>query len=286
MIGNHKHKQIPIPDNLTSIPDAPDSLFAIGDTLENLLEQPRVAIVGSRKMTPYGRLVTEKFSSELAGKGIVIVSGLAYGVDACAHQSALSSGGKCIAVLACGLDQMYPAANKRLADDIVEKGGVILSEYPKKTEPLRHHFLARNRIISGLADAILITEAAQRSGSLNTAGHALNQGRPVMAIPGNINSPLSTGTNNLIKSGAHLINEVSDILSILGLDKNPSQQSLPVALSKEEYIILSLMKEGISDGIELQAKSELDPAMYGQTLTMLEISGKVKPLGNNKWTIC
>jgi DNA processing protein len=285
MIGNHKHKQIPVPDNLTSIPDAPDSLFAIGDTLENLLEQPRVAIVGSRKMTPYGRLVTEKFSSELAGKGIVIVSGLAYGVDACAHQSALSSGGKCIAVLACGLDQMYPTANKRLADDIVKNGGVILSEYPEKTEPLRHHFLARNRIISGLADAVLITEAAQRSGSLNTAGHALNQGRPVMAIPGNINSPLSAGTNNLIKSGAHLINEVSDILSILGLDKNPSQQSLPVALSKEEYIILSLMKEGISDGIELQAKSELDPAMYNQTITMLEINGKIKPLGNNQWAI-
>lgn len=285
MIVNHKHKQIPVPDILTSIPDAPESLFAIGDTLNELLKKPRIAIVGSRKMTPYGRLVTEKFASELAGKGIVIVSGLAYGVDACAHQSALTSGGKCIAVLACGLDQMYPAANKKLADNIVEKGGVILSEYPKKTEPLRHHFLARNRIISGLADAVLITEAAQRSGSLNTSGHALNQGMPVMAIPGNINSLMSGGTNNLIKSGAHLISEVSDVLSILKLDEDSSQQSLPVALSKEEYIILSLLKEGISDGLELQTKSDLDPAMYGQTLTMLEISGKVKPLGNNKWAI-
>ncbi|HMS23691.1 MAG TPA: DNA-processing protein DprA [Candidatus Saccharibacteria bacterium] len=285
MIVNHKHKQIPVPDILTTIPDAPESLFAIGDTLNELLKKPRIAIVGSRKMTPYGRLVTEKFASELAGKGIVIVSGLAYGVDACAHQTALTSGGKCIAVLACGLDQMYPAANKKLADNIVEKGGVILSEYPKKTEPLRHHFLARNRIISGLADAVLITEAAQRSGSLNTSGHALNQGMPVMAIPGNINSLMSGGTNNLIKSGAHLISEVSDVLSILKLDEDSSQQSLPVALSKEEYIILSLLKEGISDGLELQTKSDLDPAMYGQTLTMLEISGKVKPLGNNKWAI-
>lgn len=285
MIQKHKHKQIPIPDKLTSIPDAPENLFAIGDTLNTLLKQPRVAIVGSRKMTPYGRLVTEKFASELASNGIVIVSGLAYGVDACAHQSALSSGGKCIAVLACGLDQMYPAANKKLADNIVEKGGVILSEYPKKTEPLRHHFLARNRIISGLADAVLITEAAQRSGSLNTAGHALNQGIPVMAVPGNINSLMSGGTNNLIKSGAHPITDVSDMLSILGLDKESTQQSLPVALSKEEYLILTLLKEGVSDGIELQAKSELDPAMYGQTLTMLEISGKIKPQGNNKWSI-
>lgn len=285
MIVNHKHKQIPIPEILTTIPDSPENLFAIGDTLNDLLKKPRVAIVGSRKMTPYGRLVTEKFASELAGKGIVIVSGLAYGVDACAHQSALSSGGQCIAVLACGLDQMYPAANKKLADNIVEKGGVILSEYPKKTEPLRHHFLARNRIISGLADAVLITEAAQRSGSLNTASHALNQGTPVMAVPGNINSPMSGGTNNLIKSGAHAITDVSDILSILGLDKDSSQQALPVALSKEEYIILTLIQEGVSDGIELQAKSKLDPAMYGQTLTMLEISGKIKPQGNNKWSI-
>ncbi len=286
MIRKHKHKQIPIPSILSSIPDAPETLFALGDSLDELLKVPRVAIVGSRKITAYGRFVTEKFANELACKGVVIVSGLAYGVDACAHQSTINAGGKAIAVLACGLDKMYPTANKQLASQIIKTGGVIVSEYPEKTEPLRHHFLARNRIISGLSDAILITEAAERSGSLNTASHALNQGIPVMAIPGNINSPLSNGTNNLIKSGAHPVTSIADILSIIGLDNLTKQQTLPIALSKEEHLILRLIQEGTIDGIELQTKSKLNPSQYSQTLTMLEISGKIKPLGNNKWSIC
>ncbi len=284
MIQKHKHKQIPVPGILTSVPDAPETLFCIGDTLDYLLKKPRIAIVGSRKMTTYGRGITEKFSSELAGKGVVIVSGLAYGVDACAHQAATDAGGECIAVLACGLEQMYPAANRLLANKLVERGGVIVSEYPKGTEPLRHRFLERNRIISGLADAVLITEAAERSGSLNTAGHALNQGKPVLCVPGNITSPLSGGTNNLIKSGAHLVTDIDDILSILGLDKS-NQSTMPIALNQEEFILLSLLKDGVSDGSELACKSELSASMFNQTLTMLEIEGKIKPLGNNHWAI-
>ncbi len=284
MIQKHKHKQISVPSILTSVPDAPETLFCIGDNLEDLLEKPRIAIVGSRKMTAYGRGITEKFASELASKGVVIVSGLAYGVDACAHQAATDVGGPCIAVLACGLEQMYPAANRLLANKLIEQGGVIVSEYPKGTEPLRHRFLERNRIISGLADAVLITEAAERSGSLNTASHALNQGKPVLCVPGNITSPLSGGTNNLIKSGAHAITNVDDILSILGLDKS-KQTRLPIALNQEEFIILSLLKEGVSEGAELAAKSELSASMFNQTLTMLEIAGKIKPLGNNHWTL-
>ncbi len=284
MIQKHKHKQILVPSLLTTVPDAPEKLFCIGDTLEDLLKKPRIAIVGSRKMTAYGRGITEKFASELASKGIVIVSGLAYGVDACAHQAALGAGGKCIAVLACGLEQMYPAANRLLANKLVEKGGVIVSAYPKGTEPLRHRFLERNSIISGLADAVLITEAAQRSGSLNTASHALNQGKPVLCVPGNITSPLSGGTNNLIKSGAHLVTSIDDILSILGLDKS-KQTSLPIAMNQEEFILLSLLKDGVSEGSELAYKSELDASMFNQTLTMLEIAGKIKPLGNNHWTL-
>lgn len=284
MIQKHKHKQIPVPDILTSVPDAPEKLFCIGDNLEDLLKKPRIAIVGSRKMTAYGRGITEKFASELAGKGIVIVSGLAYGVDACAHQAALDAGGECIAVLACGLDQMYPAANRLLANKLVEQGGAIVSEYPEGTEPLRHRFLERNRIISGLANAVLITEAAERSGSLNTASHALNQGKPVLAVPGNITSPLSGGTNNLIKSGAHTITNADDILSILGLGKS-KQTSLPIAMNQEEFILLTLLNDGVSEGADLAYKSELSASLFNQTLTMLEIAGKIKPLGNNHWTL-
>lgn len=284
MIQKHKHKQITVPDFLTSVPDAPETLFCIGDTLDELLKKPRIAIVGSRKMTAYGRSVTEKFASELAAKGIVIISGLAYGVDACAHQAAIDAGGECIAVLACGLEQMYPAANRLLAGKLVEKGGVIVSEYPEGTEPLRHRFLERNRIISGLADAVLITEAAERSGSLNTASYALNQGKLVLAVPGNITSPLSGGTNNLIKSGAHAITNINDILSVLGLDKS-KQTSLPIAMNQEEFILLTLLNDGVSEGAELADKSELSASLFNQTLTMLEIAGKIKPLGNNHWTL-
>jgi len=268
---------------LRRIPDAPETFYLLGSGLEALLAKPRVAIVGSRKMSPYGRTVTEKLARELSKNGVVIVSGLAYGVDACAHQATLDSDGVAIAVLGCGLDRIYPAANERLGWQIIEKGGSIVSEYPAKTEPLKHHFLARNRIISGLADAVLITEAAEHSGSLNTAGHALNQGKPVMAVPGNITSQLSGGTNNLIKAGALPVTSVSDILYALGIDE--TEREIPMALSKEEHIVITMLKDGISDAAELLAKSDLDPAMFNQTLTMLEIAGTIKPLGNNKWTL-
>lgn len=283
MIQKRKHKQISVPPLLQHIPDAPETFYLLGSDLEVLLAKPRVAIVGSRKMTPYGRTVTEKLARELSKNGVVIVSGLAYGVDACAHQATLDSGGAAIAVLGCGLDRIYPAANERLGWQIIEKGGAIVSEYPAKTEPLKHHFLARNRIISGLADAVLITEAAEHSGSLNTAGHALNQGKPVMAVPGNITSQLSGGTNNLIKAGALPVTSVSDILYALGIDE--TERETPMALSKEEHIVITILKDGISDAAELLTKSDLDPAMFNQTLTMLEIAGTIKPLGNNKWTL-
>lgn len=285
MGGNKlKHKQIEVPKQLQSIPDPPKQLFAIGDTLEQLLDQPRVAVVGARKMTSYGKAVTEKLSSELSKHGVVVVSGLAYGVDSCAHKSASDAGGKCIAVLACGLDQMYPTANQRLADKIIENRGVIISEYPDKTEPMRHRFLERNRLISGLSNVILITEAAQRSGSLNTAAHALNQGKTVLAVPGNIYSPLSQGTNNLIKQGAIPVTDIQDILSVLGINKS-AQTAMPLASNQEEYVVLKLLHSGTTDGVELLNQSELDAVLFNQTMTMLELSGSIKPLGNNHWTI-
>lgn len=279
-----KHKQIAIPPLLAKLPDAPKQLFAVGDGLDELLSRPRVAIVGSRQMSPYGQAVTEQLATRLAGQRIVIVSGLAYGVDACAHRAALDAGGQGIAVLGNGLDQIYPAANAGLGERLVQTGGVILSEYPSDVTARKHHFLERNRLISSLSDAVIITEAAERSGTLNTAAHALNQGKPVLAVPGNITSQLSAGTNNLIKSGATPLTSVEDVLSLLGIS-NETQTKLPLAANEHEFILLSLIKDGVTDGAELLRQSQLDAATFNQTLTMLEITAKVKPLGANLWTI-
>jgi len=279
-----KHKRVPVPLLLSQLPDAPDRLFTIGDNLEGLLAKPRVAIVGARKMSPYGQAVTEMLAGQLAGKGIVIVSGLAYGVDACAHRAALEAGGQGIAVLGCGVDRIYPTAHTRLGKELVRKGGVIMSEYPVGTPPYKNHFLERNRLISGLAEAVIITEAAQRSGTLNTAAHALNQGKPVLCAPGNITSELSAGTNNLLKAGATPVTSVEDVLSLLGITEN-AQTALPLAANENEFILLSLIKDGTTEGAELLRQSSLDAAVFNQTLTMLEITAKIKPLGANHWSI-
>lgn len=284
MIRKPKLKQIPIPPLLAQLPDSPRALYAIGDNLDDILAKPRVAIVGARKMSPYGRMVTEKLASELTGKGIVIVSGLAYGVDVCAHQAALGVGGQCLAILACGLERIYPTAHTRIAEELIQKGGVILSEYPSGAPPYKNHFLERNRLISGLSNAVIVTEAAERSGTLNTAAHALNQGKPVLAVPGNITSELSAGTNNLLKSGATPVTSIQDVLSILGIN-DTSQTSLPLAANQYEFILLSLLKEGATDGAELLRQSQLDAQTFNQTLTMLEITAKIKPLGANHWSL-
>lgn len=285
MLQNHKHKRIAVPPLLQSLPNAPTRLFVIGDTLDQLLEQPRVAIVGSRQMSPYGRQVTEDIASKLAGRGVVIISGLAYGVDACAHRTALRAGGKCLVVQGNGLDALYPTANARLGEEIVAQGGVIVSEYSPGTKPRKHYFLERNRLVSGLADAVIITEAAARSGTLNTAAHALNQGKPVFAVPGNITSPLSEGTNNLIKAGAMPLTSADDVLQYLQLSAGGAQTSLPTATNQQEYIILTLIQQGIVGGDELLRQSGLDTPIFNQTLTMLEITAKIRPLGANRWAI-
>lgn len=279
-----KHKLIPVPPPLQTIPNAPVQLFARGDNLDDLLSRPRVVIVGSRKMSPYGKGVTEKLAIELAGKGVVIVSGLALGVDACAHQAALDAGGQGIAVMACGIDQIYPATHARLGEELLKKGGVIVSEYPLDTPPRQHHFLERNRLVAGLAEAIIITEAAERSGTLNTAAHALDQGKSVLVVPGNITSPLSAGTNNLLKSGATPITSTDDVLALLDV-KGTAQTALPIASNEQEFILLKLLQNGISDAAELLRQSGLDTPDFNQTLTMLEITAKIKPLGANHWTL-
>lgn len=272
-----------IPAILRQIPDPPKILFVMGD-LPSLLENPRLAVIGSRKVSPYGKAVTASLTEAVARQGVVIVSGLALGVDGLAHQAALNAPGRTIAVLPSGLDQVYPSTHYHLAQRILKQGGALITEYPEGSEPYKLNFIARNRLVSGLSDGVLITEAAAKSGTMHTASFALDQGKAVMAVPGNITSPLSEGTNNLIKSGASPVTTPQDIFAALKIEVSKEQLEI-VADNEAEYIILSLLKNGLTDSSELQARSQLKPAVFNQTLTMLEITNRIKPLGANHWAL-
>jgi len=246
--------------------------------------RPAVAIVGTRKPTTYGKETAYRLSYELAQRGIVVVSGLALGIDGIAHQAALDAGGTTIAILPTSLDAIYPYSHRSLAERIVQAGGALITEYQAGERAYKSNFIARNRLVSALSDGLLIVEAAQRSGTLATAGFALEQGKPVMAVPGNITSPMSVGCNVLIKKGARCITSTEDILEELGMAPDTPMQ-LPLAYSDEEQSILTLLAEGIRDGEVLQQQSKLAPSQFSQTLTMLELEGKVRALGANQWTI-
>jgi DNA processing protein len=240
--------------------------------------------VGSRKVSAYGKDVTAKLARKLAEQGIVIISGLALGVDGVAHRAALEAGGLTVAVLPSPVERVYPATHRQLAEQILRQGGALISEYPAATETLRHHFIERNRLVSGLADVLLITEAAEKSGTLHTARFALEQGRDVMAVPGNITNPNSVGCNNLLKAGAHTATSYEDVLHVLGLEAQTAQQQL-FGSNEHEQVLLDLLSQGIQDGDELQLKSTLDIVLFSQALTMLEITGKIRSLGGNIWTL-
>ncbi len=270
------------PDVLRTIPSPPKQLYFIGAHPSTWLDAPRVAVVGSRRISVYGEVATKRVVSELASFGVVIISGLAYGVDIAAHLATLRAGGKTIAVLAGSLERISPVAHQSVARHIIETGGTILTEYPTPTPALKHHFIARNRIVSGLADALLITEASVKSGTMHTARFALDQGKTVLAIPGNITSPGSEGTNNLIKSGATMVTEASDVLLALNL-----KRTTPVARefrgSPTEAALLRLIRGGINNQEELAISSGLDSTTFSSSLTMLEISGHIRPLGGGTW---
>ena len=267
---------------LEHIDPAPKKLYFIGNLPETELKA--VAIVGSRKPTGYGREVAEKLSYELAQKGIIIVSGLALGIDAIAHRGALEAGQATLAVLANGLNTVYPSSHKELARKIIEKHGAIISEYEPSMPPLPHQFLERNRLVSGLADAVIVVEAAIRSGTLSTATHALNQGKAVFAVPGNITNPMSAGCNALILQGATPVTSTQDILDVIAPDIS-KQEGFIFGDTPEEQAIIDLLKSGIRDGEELFIKSKLEATNFNQTLSMLEIKGIIKPLGGNKWRL-
>jgi DNA processing protein len=279
-IAPDKHKYLQI---LGSIAKKPKSLYYIGNLPDERL--PSVAIIGTRKPSRYGQEVTHRLAYDLAQKGIVIVSGMALGVDAIAHKAALEAGGTTIAVLGSGLNRIYPAANKSLADNIVSSGGAIVSEYEPETEARPYQFLERNRIVSGLADAIIITEAAARSGTLNTASHALEQGRDIFVVPGNITSPLSAGCNALLKQGASVVTNYRDVLEVVRPDSMNEQASLPLGQNELETVIIGLLADGVRDGEVLLKTSKAKPTEFATTLTMMELAGIIRPLGANQWTL-
>lgn len=242
-----------------------------------------IAVVGSRRPTAYGREVTYKLAYDLASAGVTVVSGLAYGLDGVAHQAALDAGGLTIAVLAHGLDKIYPSANRGLGEQILAHGGALISEYPVATPALKQHFVARNRLVSGLSSAVIVTEADASSGTLLTANFALQQNRVVMAVPGNITSPKSAGPNNLLRSGAVPVTSAEDVLAALELE-SPALAAAPVkADSKEEAQILDLLRSGITTNQALLDHSGLAAAKFAHIISLMEITGKVRNLGAGQW---
>ncbi len=273
------------PERLKRIHSPPKQLYHAGAPLRELLERPAVAIVGTRKISPYGRQVTREFAAYLAEQGLVIVSGLALGLDAQAHQTALDYGGLCIAVLPCPLRHIVPKANRRLARQILDKGGALVSEYPEGEWPKLQYFIARNRIVSGLAGAVLIPEAGGKSGALHTANFAVDQGRDVLVVPGNIYAPGSQGVHKLVKQGqAGLVTEPADVVDALGIRRQVKLKQVKGSNANEQAI-LDLMAQGVSDGHLLLEQSRLQVSLFNQTLTMLEISGLIRPLGANHWSL-
>jgi len=198
------------PEKLKGIYAAPAKLYLLGD--ETILNKPSIAIIGCRQASDYGKKVAFHFAYELAKQGIVIISGLARGIDTCGHLGAVKANGQTISVLGSGFGHIYPAENKPLCKEIIQKGGAIVTEYEPNKRPEKMHFPARNRLISGLSNGVLVVEAKEKSGTLITVDYALEQGKDVFIIPGNITSNNSYGTNELIKQGAKLVTKIEDIL--------------------------------------------------------------------------
>lgn len=268
---------------VSTIAKPPKCLYYIGKLPEHRV--PTVAIIGTRKPTAYGRQVTERFASELASRGVVIVSGLALGVDALAHQATLDAGGTTIAILANALPEIRPMTNRAIGERIVANGGAIISESDGEKPLGKWSFLERNRLVAGIADAILITEASARSGTLNTAAHALEQGKDVFVVPGNITSPSSAGCNLLLKQGAIPVTELNDILERIAPSLATAQTQLALGTTDAEVAILTQLSQGLRDGDEIQRLTGLDPSEMNMSLTMLEINGAIKSLGANQWTL-
>jgi DNA processing protein len=257
------------PPLLRAIHDPPPGLFLRGNAEAALLALPAVAIVGARACSAYGRQIARSVSRELASAGLVVVSGLARGVDAEAHRGALDAGGSTVAVLGCGIDRDYPAANRELARQIAASG-LVVSEYAPGVEPAPWRFPARNRIVAGLCSAAVVVEARERSGALITADFALEEGREVFAVPGEITSALSAGSNALLRLGATPLTRAEDVLESFGLTApEPVQPDIGAAAAA----VLERIREGAAGADELARATGLGASELAAVLTELEFAG-------------
>ena len=271
------------PKLLREIDQPPPVLYVRGELTQ--ADDFSVAMVGTRKVTAYGQQIARDTSTFLAGHGLTVVSGLARGVDALAHQHALQAGGRTIAVLGSGVDVIYPPEHRMLADAIVENGAIV-SDYPMGTQPEGVNFPPRNRIISGLSLATIVVEAGERSGALITAEFAVEQGRDVFAVPGNVLSPMSQGTNRLIQNGAYAMISPQDVLDALGLERvdefQAARQTLP-ANPTEAKILQVLDYEPIHVDVICQA-ANMPVETVAAALTMMELKGMVQHVGGMRYT--
>ncbi|HEX9020208.1 MAG TPA: DNA-processing protein DprA [Nitrospirota bacterium] len=267
------------PENLRSAPDPPLYLYIKGELKQE--DRKAVAMVGTRKPTHYGTAVTQRIASELASAGFTVVSGMARGIDTQAHKGALAAKGRTIAVLGCGIDVAYPPENKGLMEEI-SKSGAVVTENPFGTRPEAGYFPARNRIISGLSRGTVIVEAAEDSGSLITAQYTLEQGRKLYAVPGNVGSTVSKGTNSLIKRGAALVEDAEDIMRGLGMNGPgtrmvPGQRPLP-ALTQEEEVVFRCITGEPKHIDSIMNECRADAGRLSGALLTLELKGLAKQL--------
>ncbi len=276
------------PAKLTQISAAPYALFVKGNPLP-LCTGKCMAVVGARVCTDYGRRYAARYARELAGAGVGIVSGMAHGVDGAAHRGALDAGGYTAAILGCGVDICYPREHIGLYEDILRKGGSILSEYPPGTPPLPKHFPARNRIISGLSDAVLVMEAGERSGSFITVDRALEQGKDVYALPGPADSRLSLGCHELIRQGAgilitpeSLLEEAYGIMTYLS-EKSKQKK---IMLESRENMVYSCLRLNPRSLQQLSQETGIEIKELMECLVSLELSGAVEEVSKNYYRTC
>jgi len=270
------------PPRLIEIDQPPPVLYVRGEITEE--DTWAVAVVGTRRVTAYGRQVADELASYLAANGVTVVSGLARGVDAIAHQSALKNGGRTIAVLGCGVDRIYPPEHDQLAQKIMQNGALI-SDYPPGTPPDASNFPSRNRIISGLSMSSVVVEAGETSGALITAQFAIDQGREVFAVPGNILAPQSKGTNRLIAQGAHPVLSARDLLDVLNLTRVTEQRSVRQSLPTDEFEtkLMNVLTHEPLHMDEIRSQTGLPIERVSATLVMMELKGLVRQVGGNNY---
>jgi DNA processing protein len=272
------------PALLKEIHDPPALLYYRGTLPDS--NKKHIAVVGSRKATSYGLKVCESLTRTLAQHGTVIVSGLAYGIDATAHQTTIGAGGTTLAVLGSGIDEesIYPARHRELVSRIIASGGAVLSEFPIGTPPLKQHFPFRNRVIAGICHGTLVVEAAMKSGSLITARSALDSNRDVYAVPGSIHEPLCEGPNELIKQGASAVTVAADILGYEAVSAAPIEKSNYKPTTDAEQSIFSTLTQAPIHVDELVRATKLAPSAVSGTLTLMELQGGARHEGGSYYT--